>query len=116
MALVFISHSLPVVAEIADNVAVMYAGEVVEQGPAKAVFMGPLHPYTAGLLRSAPREEGGLPKGIPGTVPLPQALPAGCVFGPRCALRAEACEKERPRLAEVAPGRLTRCLRWREVA
>ncbi len=116
MAMVFISHSLPVVAEIADQVAVMYAGEVVEQGPAKTVFTAPLHPYTAALLRSAPREDGALPKGIAGVVPLPQALPKGCVFGPRCALRAEACERERPPLAEVGPGRLSRCLRWREVA
>jgi peptide/nickel transport system permease protein len=116
MALIFISHSLPVVSEIADRVAVMYAGEIVEQGPAGALLAKPLHPYTSALLRSAPREDGSLPTGIAGTVPPPYALPEGCVFGPRCALREEACDRQRPELAEVEPSRLTRCLRWREVA
>jgi len=116
MALIFISHSLPVVAEIADHVVVMYAGEVVEEGAAQALFAEPLHPYTAALLRSAPTESGELPVGIPGTVPLPHALPKGCAFGARCPLRAERCEAGRPPLVEARPGRLTRCLRWREVA
>ncbi|SDR54341.1 peptide/nickel transport system permease protein [Rhizobiales bacterium GAS113] len=116
MALIFISHSLPVVSEIADHVVVMYAGEVVEEGAAQALLAEPLHPYTAALLRSAPTEDGALPIGIPGTVPLPQALPKGCAFAPRCALRVERCEAGRPPLAEARPGRLTRCLRWREIA
>jgi peptide/nickel transport system permease protein len=112
MALVFISHSLPVVAEIADRVAVMYAGEVVETGPAAAVFARPRHPYTAALLRSAPPEDGSLPDGIPGTVPLPHALPPGCAFAPRCTLRTPACDAERPALRAADPDRQTRCLRW----
>jgi peptide/nickel transport system permease protein len=116
MALVFITHSLPVVAEIADRVAVMYAGEIVEQGPATAVFAQPRHPYTAALLRSAPRDDGGLPEGIPGTVPLPHALPPGCAFAPRCPSRIAECEVKRPVLREVGPDRLSRCLRWRELA
>jgi len=116
MALVFITHSLPVVAEIADRVLVMYAGEIVEQGPAREVFIAPLHPYTAALLQSAPREDAALPLAIPGTVPLPHALPPGCAFAPRCTLRGNACEAQRPPLVEVAPGRATRCLLWRELA
>jgi peptide/nickel transport system permease protein len=116
MALVFITHSLPVVAEIADRVAVMYAGEIVEHGPAAAVFAHPLHPYTAALLRSAPREDGGLPAGIPGTVPLPHRLPAGCAFAPRCEYCISACEAVSPPLREVSPERQTRCLRWADLA
>src|SRR5204863_1261123 len=114
MALVFITHSLPVVAEIADRVLVMYAGEIVEQGPARDVFASPRHPYTMALLQSAPRDDGALPVGIPGTVPLPHALPPGCAFAPRCRLRDDNCETRRPELVEVAPRRATRCLRWRE--
>ena len=115
MALIFITHSLPVVAEIADRVAVMYAGEIVEQGPAQAVFTQPLHPYTAALLRSAPHDDGGLPDGIPGTVPLPHALPPGCAFAPRCAHRIAACEAEPPPLRNATTDRQTRCLRWEDL-
>ena len=116
MALIFITHSLPVVAEIADRVAVMYAGEVVEQGRADEVFARPLHPYTAALLRSAPKEDGTLPVGIPGIVPPPGALPPGCVFAPRCPHRRPACEAAPPPLEKAGGGRLTRCIRWREVS
>ena len=116
MGLVFITHSLPVVAEIADRVAVMYAGEIVEQGPAEELLARPLHPYTRALLRSAPAEDGSLPVGIPGVVPLPHDLPPGCSFAPRCDARIDACEAERPPLTTAAPGRATRCLRWRELA
>ncbi len=116
MAVVFITHSLPVVAEIADRVAVMYAGEIVEQGHAAAVFAEPLHPYTRALLRSAPREDGSLPEGIPGIVPPPYALPPGCVFAPRCGHRIAKCEAAPPPLIVAAPGRATRCIRWQELA
>jgi peptide/nickel transport system permease protein len=116
MALIFITHSLPVVAEIADRVVVMYAGEVVEQGRADEVFARPLHPYTAALLRSAPREDGTLPMGISGIVPQPSALPPGCVFAPRCPHRRPACEAAPPPLEKAGHGRRTRCIRWREVA
>ncbi len=116
MALVFITHSLPVVSEIADRVAVMYAGEIVEQGRADAVFARPLHPYTAALLASAPGEDGALPAPIPGTVPPPHALPPGCAFAPRCGFRKAACEAASPPLLEPEPDRATRCLRWRELA
>ncbi|MBW6398247.1 dipeptide/oligopeptide/nickel ABC transporter permease/ATP-binding protein [Roseomonas sp. HJA6] len=114
MGLVFITHALPVVAEIADRVVVMYAGEVVEHGPVAEIFTRPLHPYTAALLRSAPPEDGSLPQAIPGTVPLPQHLPAGCAFAPRCVSRRDACEAAPPPLEQAAPGHDTRCIRWRE--
>jgi peptide/nickel transport system permease protein len=115
LALLFVTHSLPVVAEIADRVAVMYAGEIVETGPTAELFARPLHPYTAALLRSAPDEEGPPPEGIPGTVPAPFALPPGCIFAPRCAYRAPACEAARPALVRVGEGRESRCLRWKEL-
>ncbi len=116
MGVLFVTHSLPVVAEIADRVAVMYAGEIVEEGAAAEVFAAPLHPYTAALLASAPGEDGRLPETIPGTVPPPYALPPGCVFAPRCLHRRDVCEASAPPLAPAAPGRMTRCIRWREIA
>ncbi len=114
LALLFITHSLPVVAEIADRVAVMYAGEIVEQGRTAEVFARPLHPYTAALLRSAPVEDGPPPQGIPGVVPSPLALPPGCAFAPRCPRRIEACDAGHPALDEAPDDRLVRCIRWAE--
>ena len=116
MGLMFITHSLPVVAEIADRVAVMYAGEIVEQGAVAEVFAHPLHPYTSALLRSAPAEDGRLPDSIPGTVPPPHALPPGCVFANRCGHRIDACDAAHPALEAAGPGRRTRCIRWQELA
>ena len=115
MALIFISHSLPVVAEIADRVVVMYAGEVVEEGPVRSVFAAPAHPYTAALLASAPGEDGAPPQAIGGIVPPPDAVISGCRFAPRCTHRIERCETEPPVMTEVAPGRYSRCLRWAEL-
>ncbi len=114
MATVFITHSLPVVSEVAGRVAVMYAGEVVEEGPVADVFARPLHPYTAALLASAPRETGGPPVGIPGMVPPPHDLPPGCGFAPRCPHRRPACDAPPP-LARMGV-RATRCVRWQELA
>jgi peptide/nickel transport system permease protein len=116
MGVLFVTHSLPVVAEIADRVAVMYAGEIVEEGATAEVFAAPLHPYTAALLASAPGEDGRLPETIPGTVPPPYALPPGCVFAPRCTHRRPACEESAPPLVAATRGRMTRCIRWREIA
>jgi len=116
MSLILITHSLPVVAEIADRVAVMYAGEVVETGDARAVFEAPLHPYTEALLRSMPGEDGSLPEGIPGTVPPPHSLPPGCVFAPRCGWRMPDCEAAPPPLLPTDAGRSTRCIRWQQLA
>jgi peptide/nickel transport system permease protein len=115
LAMVFISHSLPVVAEVADRVVVLYAGEVVEEGRTAAVFARPRHPYTAALLRSAPDESGRPPRPIEGTVPPPHDLPPGCVFAPRCGLRIPACEAARPPLFAIGEGRCSRCIRWREL-
>jgi peptide/nickel transport system permease protein len=114
MGLVFITHSLPVVSEIADRVAVMYAGQVVEEGEVADVFARPLHPYTAALLASAPHEDGSPPTGIPGVVPLPHQLPAGCSFGPRCPHQQPVCDAPPPLL--VLDGRSTRCVRWAALA
>ena len=116
MGMVFITHSLPVVAQIADRVAVMYAGEIVEQGDAAAVLTEPRHPYTAALLRSAPSEDGALPDGVPGIVPPLHALPPGCLFAPRCPHRRPACEAGHPALLAAEPGHLTRCIRWDELS
>jgi peptide/nickel transport system permease protein len=116
MALVFITHSLPVVAEIADRVTVMYAGTVVEEGPANDVFARPLHPYTRALLDSVPALDGSLPNPIPGTVPPPDAMPPGCSFAPRCSFGQPECDTAAPSLVIASPLRLTRCRRWKELA
>ena len=112
LAMIFITHSLPLVAEIADRVVVMYAGEIVEEGSVAEVFARPLHPYTAALIASAPSEGGSAPQGVPGTVPQPHALPPGCRFAPRCAHRLDACEQAPPPFVTPAAGRGTRCIRW----
>jgi peptide/nickel transport system permease protein len=116
MGVLLITHSLPVVAEIADRVAIMYAGEVVESGSAADVLARPLHPYTEALLRSAPSEDGSLPDPIPGVVPPPHALPPGCLFAPRCRWVQAGCEAERPGLVAAGTGHETRCIRWQAVA
>jgi peptide/nickel transport system permease protein len=110
-AMIFISHSLGVVGEIADRVAVMYAGHIVEQGPAAAVFAKPLHPYTKALLDAAPDSDA-MPTGIPGIVPSPHHLPAGCSVAPRGARAIDACAATAPPLEPATPDRLVRCLRW----
>jgi peptide/nickel transport system ATP-binding protein len=118
IALVVITHNLGVVARYADRVNVMYAARMAEQGAAGAVFAKPLHPYTAGLLRSVPRLD--QPRGprletIDGAPPDLLAPPPGCRFAPRCAARQPACEQAMPDMSEVVPGRYTACLRSREL-
>ncbi|MDP2086828.1 MAG: ABC transporter ATP-binding protein [Gemmobacter sp.] len=112
-ALLMITHDLGVVAEIADEVAVMYAGRVVEQGPVEAIFNDPQHPYTLGLMGSMPSVAGrsGRLLTIPGSVPLPHAMPAGCRFATRCPFVADACRSIRPPLVTDAAGHATACLR-----
>ena len=112
-ATVFISHSLGVVAEIADRVLVMYAGLVVEQGGTADVFAWPLHPYTRALLDAVP-DGVELACGIPGVVPPPHAFPPVCRCAPRCSLAVEAFTTALPKLEHVAPGRTVRCIRWNE--
>jgi peptide/nickel transport system ATP-binding protein/oligopeptide transport system ATP-binding protein len=113
MSIILITHDLGVVAEMADEVAVMYAGRVVERGPAGAIFADPMHPYTLGLLGSVPRldEDRETLLAIDGSVPPPFALPKGCRFHPRCPFAAEACKAEPPPLREIAPGHQAACLR-----
>ena len=96
MAIMLITHDLGVIADMADEVVVMYAGRVVEKGNVDDIFYNPLHPYTRGLLNSIPTLGGSQQKtlhSIPGTVPHPLALPIGCSFQPRCTERMDACEQ-----------------------
>jgi oligopeptide/dipeptide ABC transporter ATP-binding protein len=105
-ALLLITHDLGVVARIADDVAVMYAGRIVEQGPAAAVLRGPTHPYTVGLMRSRPGVGGRKKRldAIPGAVPGLLARPSGCAFHPRCASALAVCSREEPPLFAAPPG------------
>jgi oligopeptide/dipeptide ABC transporter ATP-binding protein len=110
LSLLFITHDLGVVAQVADRVAVMYAGRVVEHGPVMEVLRAPSHPYTAGLLRAAPRlvREKLIP--IPGSVPSLTALPPGCSFAPRCAVHIPDCDSAMPQLRAVNTNHKARCI------
>jgi oligopeptide/dipeptide ABC transporter ATP-binding protein len=110
LALLFITHDLGVVAQIAHQVAVMYAGRVVEFGPAEEVLRRPRHPYTEGLLRASPQlgRRGLTP--IPGAVPALDALPPGCPFEPRCAFRQPECAAAVPEWLEAGPDHRARCI------
>jgi peptide/nickel transport system ATP-binding protein len=113
MAVLFISHNLAVVSEVADEIAVMYAGRIVEQGPAAAIFANPLHPYTQGLLETLPSVDarhGPLPA-IPGNVPDLRNLPAGCRFSDRCPLADDACRQTDPALIAVADAHEVACIK-----
>ncbi len=116
MAVMLITHDLGVVSEIADRVAVMYAGRIVEVAPIEAIFSQMRHPYTKGLLDSIPRLEERRERlnAIPGQVPNPMDLPVGCKFHPRCSLMIEECKKEEPPLFQVNGDHYSRCIRWRE--
>ncbi|GAB4359307.1 MAG: ABC transporter ATP-binding protein [Kiloniellaceae bacterium] len=111
-ALIMITHDLGVVAEIADRVAVMYAGHIVEQGPVGAIFDDPQHPYTIGLMNSVPSLGGrrGRLTTIPGMVPVIDAMPAGCRFAPRCPFATAACGAAVPALRRLAPGHAAACI------
>jgi peptide/nickel transport system ATP-binding protein/oligopeptide transport system ATP-binding protein len=113
MSIILITHDLGVIAEMADEVAVMYAGRIVERASATKLFEDPQHPYTIGLLGSVPRldEERETLLAIEGSVPPPFALPAGCRFHPRCPFAEDACTKEVPALKSIQPGHEVACLR-----
>ena len=112
LAMLFISHDLAVVSQVSDRVAVMYAGQIAETGPAQLLFQSPRHPYTRGLMNSVPtlRTDRHQPlRTIEGTVPAIASLPPGCSFEPRCESRIAACSQTQPQLLEVAPGHFVRC-------
>ncbi|MBV8411905.1 MAG: ABC transporter ATP-binding protein, partial [Alphaproteobacteria bacterium] len=112
MAMIFITHDLGVVAEIADRVVVMYAGRKVEEAPVDDLFERPLHPYTAGLIAATPvpgAERSARLADIPGMVPPLDALPQGCAFAARCPRAMERCRLERPELTQPAAGRQVAC-------
>ncbi|NKJ39897.1 peptide/nickel transport system ATP-binding protein [Rhizobium sp. SG570] len=123
MAILFVTHNLGVVAEIAHRVAVMYAGRIVEEGPVGTVFRDPRHPYTQGLLASMPRlgeatrmrQAGEQLAAIPGVVPGLTRMPPGCAFAPRCSHAIAACAEAVPALETVGAGHASRCIRWREI-
>jgi oligopeptide/dipeptide ABC transporter ATP-binding protein len=116
MAILLITHNLGLVGDLADQVVVMYAGQIVEVAPTRALLRQPLHPYTRALLRSVPeigREQERL-RTIPGTVPAPEQWPPGCRFTPRCPIARPECALHPPPLLAVEPDRLVRCPFWRE--
>ncbi|RMT16489.1 Oligopeptide/dipeptide ABC transporter, ATP-binding protein [Pseudomonas amygdali pv. mori] len=112
-AMILITHDLGVVAEVADDVMVMYAGRVVESGPVKTLFDDPQHPYTIGLMGSMPSigpREVRLAT-INGRVPTPAEMPSGCRFAGRCPFVIQQCRDERPPLLELSPGHFAACIR-----
>ena len=112
MSILLITHNLGIVGDIADKVAVMYAGQIVELSPALDLLRRPLHPYTKALMNSVPQIKGGPQRlqAIPGTVPAPGSYPPGCRFFPRCPTAQPQCEKTMPELVEVEPNRWVRSL------
>ncbi|RME62382.1 MAG: ABC transporter ATP-binding protein [Caldilineae bacterium] len=117
ITMIFISHDLAIAAELADRVATMYAGALVEVGSTEDIFYRPRHPYTLGLIRAVPTVMGGFEElaSIPGSPPDLINLPDGCKFHPRCPFATERCRKEEPGLETVGPDHRTACFHWQEV-
>ncbi len=115
MSLLLITHNLGIVGDLADRVAVMYAGQIVELAPAHALLRRPLHPYTRALMNSVPKLGGGAARltTIGGSVPSLGAFPSGCRFHPRCPMAKPECSQALPELMEVEPGRWVRCPFWK---
>ncbi len=111
VGLVIVSHDLAIIRQIADTVAVMYLGVVVEIARAKDIWTAPKHPYTQALIESIPRVDGSgvLPKSLSGEIPDPANPPTGCRFHPRCPYAFDQCAKEVPPLVQVGPNRLAAC-------
>ena len=111
MAVILITHDIGVVERMADRVAVMYAGRIVEEGAAGDVLSSPQHPYTLGLMNSVPKvgQRSRRLQQLDGQPPDPAAMPSGCRFAPRCAERVPRCSELEPELRSVAPGRFARC-------
>jgi oligopeptide/dipeptide ABC transporter ATP-binding protein len=114
MSILLITHNLGLVRDFADRVLVMYAGQIVEEGPALELFRNPLHPYTRALISSVPRIGANHERllAIPGTVPQPGRWPSGCRFHPRCIQRQEPCDKSLPLLLRPVETRAVRCPFW----
>jgi oligopeptide/dipeptide ABC transporter ATP-binding protein len=112
MSILLITHNLGIVGDIADRVAVMYAGQIVELAPARELLRRPLHPYTKALMNSVPQLNGQATRlsAIPGNVPRLGNFPAGCRFYPRCPSAKPECANQMPELIEVEPKRWVRCL------
>jgi len=110
-SLIMITHDLGVIAEIADRIAVMYAGKIVEYADKRTIFYNPAHPYTFGLLTSIPRLDIEMKRlnVIPGIVPNPLHFPPGCKFNTRCRFATEKCREKEPALSELEKGHLVRC-------
>jgi peptide/nickel transport system ATP-binding protein len=117
MAILLITHNLGIVGDMADRVAVMYAGQIVELAPARELLRRPFHPYTRALMNSVPKLAGGADRlsAIPGNVPRIGNFPAGCRFYPRCPSAHPECANTAPELVEVEPGRWARCLYAKEL-
>jgi oligopeptide/dipeptide ABC transporter ATP-binding protein len=115
MSVLLITHNLGIVGDMADRVAVMYAGQIVEVSPARELLERPLHPYTRALLASVPKLSGNGKRlsPIPGSVPRAGDFPPGCRFAPRCSMARAECSQSVPALAEVEPTRRVRCPFWK---
>ena len=115
MGMMLISHDLGVLGTTCDRIAVMYAGQIIESGPALEIFDNPKHPYTRALAAAFPRigdpAARYAPAGLPGDPPFPDDLPSGCAFHPRCPIAVAACSESAPALVEVSPGRMAACFR-----
>lgn len=119
MSIIFITHDLGVIAELASRVVVMYAGRVAEEASVESLFKTPLHPYTKGLLASIPRLESESKSVLPtiaGVVPSIDELPVGCRFSNRCEFAQDQCTSAKPALEQASESRKIACLRWRELA
>ncbi len=110
LGLLFITHDLGVVSQVADRVAVMYAGRIIEEGPAREVLAKPRHPYTQGLLKASTTLKRGALTPVPGAVPQLTALPPGCAFEPRCELRRSECAAAIPALRIIDRDHAARCI------
>jgi peptide/nickel transport system ATP-binding protein len=116
--MLFISHDLAIAAELADRIATMYAGKIVEIGSAADIFYQPRHPYTLGLIRAVPKVSGDFEDlaSIPGSPPDLIHLPGGCKFHPRCPFASDKCRKEEPALEAVGDDHAAACWHWPAVA
>jgi oligopeptide/dipeptide ABC transporter ATP-binding protein len=110
-SMIFISHDLGVLRNVSDRIAIIYAGNIVEQGAAQEIMTRPCHPYSRDLIAALPRlvKDKRMPSAIPGTLPQPDNKPQGCVYSDRCALAQSKCRTHRPELKEICSNRQVRC-------